>query len=116
MSGGFINSARETLILFLKSLPEGCNFNIIGFGSRYEKLFSAVSVPYTQETLDKATRHAQEMQANLGGTELLQPLEYIFGEKITSGLPRQIFVLTDGAVSNTDACIRKMKENIAKSR
>ena len=116
MSGGFINSARETLILFLKSLPEGCNFNVIGFGSHYEKLFSAVSVPYTQETLDKATRHAREMQANLGGTELLQPLEYIFREKTTSGLPRQIFVLTDGAVSNTDACIKKVKENTVRSR
>ena len=116
MSGGFINSARETLILFLKSLPEGCNFNIIGFGSRYEKLFPAVSVPYTQETLDKATQHAREMQANLGGTELLQPLEYIFREKTTSGLPRQVFVLTDGAVSNTDACIRKVKENAVTSR
>ena len=116
MSGGFINSARETLILFLKSLPEGCNFNIIGFGSRYEKLFSAVSVPYTQESLDKATRHAREMQANLGGTELLQPLEYIFREKSTSGLPRQIFVLTDGAVSNTDACITRVRQNVKNSR
>ena len=88
MSGGFINSARETLILFLKSLPEGCNFNIVGFGSRYEKKFSAASVPYTQETLDKATWHAREMQANLGGMGLLQPLEYIFREKTTLGLPR----------------------------
>ena len=116
MSGGFINSARETLILFLKSLPEGCNFNIIGFGSSYEKLFPAVSVPYSQETLDKATRHAQGMQANLGGTELLQPLEYIFREKTTSGLPRQIFVLTDGAVSNTDTCIIKIQQNIKNFR
>ena len=116
MSGGFINSARETLILFLKSLPEGCNFNIVGFGSSYEKLFPAVSVPYSQESLDKATRHAQRMQADLGGTELLRPLEYIFGEKTTFGLPRQIFVLTDGAVSNTDTCVKKVKENAASSR
>ena len=116
MNGGFIKSARETLILFLKSLPEGCNFNIIGFGSSYEKLFPAVSVPYTQETLDKATQHAQRMQADLGGTELLRPLEYIFSEKTTSGLPRQVFVLTDGAVSNTDMCVRKVKQNAATSR
>ena len=61
-------------------------------------------------------RYAQEMQANLGGTELLQPLEYIFREKTTSGLPRQVFVLTDGAVSNIDACVRKMKENAITSR
>ena len=116
MNMGHINSARETLILFLKSLPEGCNFNIIGFGSSYEKLFPAVSVPYTQETLDKATQHAQGMQADLGGTELLRPLEDIFSEKTTSGLPRQVFVLTDGAVSNTSACVKKVRENAATAR
>ena len=116
MSGSYIKSARETLTLFLKSLPEGCYFNIIGFGSTYKKLFQKTSVAYTDKTLDKATEHAQSMDADLGGTELLPPLELIFQEKPTAGLPRQVFVLTDGAVSNTDACIRKVKENARNSR
>ena len=110
MRGDFIKSARETLILFLKSLPEGCSFNIIGFGSRFEQLFPQ-SVPYSEETLDKATQLAERMDANLGGTELLSPLESIFRQKPLSGLPRQVFVLTDGAVSNTHACIQKVKQN-----
>ena len=54
---------------------------------------------------------AQTMQANLGGTELLQPLNFVFGQKLLPGLPRQVFVLTDGSVSNTQACIDETKKN-----
>ena len=67
MSGEFIKSARETLILFLKSIPPGCSFNIIGFGSNYESLFPS-SVPYNQENLDRAIQHAECVEADLGGT------------------------------------------------
>jgi len=116
MSGSYIRSARETLVLFLKSLPEGSFFNIIGFGSDYKKLFPK-SVAYSQETLDKATAHAQQMEADLGGTELLPPLEHIFTSlESFAGLPRQIFVLTDGSVSNTNACIKKVKQNLHSAR
>ena len=115
MSGSYIRSARETLVLFLKSLPEGSYFNILGFGSSYWKLFPD-SVPYDEQHLDKAISHAQSMEADLGGTELLSPLEYIFGVKCRSGYPRQIFVLTDGSVSNTSACIQQMNKNNKNAR
>ena len=116
MRGQFIQSASETLILFMKSLPENCCFNIIGFGSSYELLFEGGSVPYSQSTLDKAVKHLTGLQANLGGTELLRPLEFIFKAKARAGLSRQVFVLTDGAVSNTDACVQKVKQNSGSSR
>ena len=115
MSGGFIRSARETLILFLKSLPEGSYFNIVGFGTRFEKLF-AQSVPYTQDTVDKATEHAEKMEADMGGTNLIQPLQYIFESGSLPGRPRQVFILTDGSVGNTDICVQKVKENAHTSR
>ena len=116
MSGSYISSARETLLLFLKSLPEDCRFNVIGFGSRHVKLFSDCSVPYSQATLDEATSHAQKMQADLGGTELLPPLKEILCTKPPAGFARQVFVLTDGSVSNTSACVDIMKQNISHSR
>eukprot|EP00731_Ephydatia_muelleri_P029237 Em0020g881a len=90
MGGEFIKSARETLILFLKSIPPGCSFNIIGFGDDYESLFPS-SVPYNQENLDRAIQHAE-------------------------CLPRQVFVLTDGSVSNTEACIQEVKRNVESAR
>ena len=110
MRGSYINSARETLILFLKSIPPGCYFNIIGFGSRYEHLFPE-SIPYNQTNLDIAMAHAEKMDANLGGTELLEPLKFVFDQKLLAGLPRQVFVLTDGSVSNTQSCIDLTKRN-----
>ena len=104
MSGSYIRSASETLILFLKSLPEESYFNIIGFGSSYQKLFPN-SVPYGEDHLEKAIKHAQNMDADLGGTELLPPLKHIFGMPCHSGYSRQVFVLTDGSVSNTCRCL-----------
>ena len=115
MSGSFIKSASETLVLFLKSLPEGSYFNIYGFGSRFESLFS-LSVLYTQDSLVKATNHAQNLKANLGGTEILPPLRQIFNQPEISGIPRQIFILTDGAVSNTAECINEVGKNSHKAR
>ena len=115
MSGGFIKSASETLVLFLKSMPEGCYFNIYGFGSSFESLFPA-SVLYNEETLAKATAHAQSLAANLGGTEVLPPLREIFRQPEIKGITRQIFLLTDGAVSNTTACVDEVRKNSHKAR
>lgn len=115
MSGGYMRSAKETLKLFLKSIPSDCHFNIIGFGSRYEVVFPE-SVVYTQESLDYAVNKTDKMFANLGGTELLPPLKYINSQPPLSGLPRQVFVLTDGAVSNTAACIQEVKKHTSHTR
>jgi hypothetical protein len=115
MSGSYIESARETLVLFLKSIPQGNYFNIIGFGSSYKSLFPN-SVPYDEQHLEKAIAHAKGMHADLGGTELLGPLQHIFGMKLRTGFARQVFVLTDGSVSNTDACIQQMRKNAKSAR
>ena len=115
MNGSFIRSASETLVLFLKSIPPGCSFNIIGFGSSYRTLFPS-SVPYNQQNLDVAIQHAETLRADLGGTELLSPLKYVFSQPLLPGLPRQVFVLTDGSVSNTNACIQEVRNNVKHSR
>lgn len=50
MGGSRINKAKEALILFLKSLPDDCYFNVISFGSNYEYLFDK-SKKYDDKTL-----------------------------------------------------------------
>jgi len=39
MAGSRMNSVKETLQIFLRSIPEGTLFNIIGFGTNTESLF-----------------------------------------------------------------------------
>lgn len=115
MAGSYITSARETLLLFLKSMSQGCRFNIIGFGSSYKVLFPG-SVEYNQANLDTAVSHVENLGANLAGTELLGPLKFIFSLPLVAGLSRQVFVLTDGSVSNTRTCIQEVKNNVSQSR
>jgi Ca2+-binding EF-hand superfamily protein len=110
MSGGCIRRAAEALQLFLRSLPPGCRFNIIGFGSRTELLFDAPR-PYDAESLQMASHHAQTVQADLGGTELLAPLQQIFSWPVPCGFERRIVLLTDGQVSNTQQVLDLVRRN-----
>ena len=50
------------------------------------------------------------MDANYGGTEIYQPLEAIFKQPFKEGFLRQIFVLTDGEVSNSSAIVELVKK------
>jgi hypothetical protein len=115
MQGAYIQAAKETLMLFLKSIPDGCHFNIVGFGSSYKFLFKT-SVPYDQAHLDKACKHTRAIGADMGGTELLRPLQEVFRMPSVKGLPKQVFVLTDGAVSNTSSVINEVKKNCHQAR
>ena len=115
MSGSKNNSAKETLLLFLKSLPDGCYFNVVGFGSRYSTLFKNSQL-YNDKNLEEATRLAETMKADLGGTEILAPLEWVFSQPLVKGHPRQLFLLTDGEVGNTQQVIDLVRKNSTSAR
>ncbi|XP_026195935.1 von Willebrand factor A domain-containing protein 5A-like isoform X1 [Anabas testudineus] len=110
-----IASARDTLLLLLKSLPMGCYFNIYSFGSSYEHMFPK-SVEYSEKTMEKALKKVEEMTANLGGTEILKPLEHIYSQPCIPNQPRQLFVFTDGEVGNTKEVIDLVKKNSGSHR
>ncbi|XP_030620537.1 von Willebrand factor A domain-containing protein 5A [Chanos chanos] len=110
-----IESARDTLLLLLKSLPLGCYFNIYGFGSRYTSFFPK-SVQYSQETMDQSLKKVSEMREDLGGTEILEPLKHIYSQPCVPGHPRQLFIFTDGEVSNTNAVLDLVKSNVGSHR
>ena len=115
MSGDGIKNARETLLLFLKSLPDGCHFNVLGFGSSYDHLFKTSEL-YNDESVEKACNHAQNLQADLGGTEILEPLKWVFKQPLIKGAPRQVFLLTDGEVGNTQQVIDLVRQNASTAR
>ncbi|XP_008050801.2 von Willebrand factor A domain-containing protein 5A isoform X2 [Carlito syrichta] len=110
-----IQAAKETLILLLKSLPIGCYFNIYGFGSSYDAFFQA-SMKYTQQTMEEALEKVKLMQADLGGTEILAPLQNIYKGPSIPGHPLQLFVFTDGEVTDTFSVIKEVEINSHKHR
>ncbi|XP_026634888.1 von Willebrand factor A domain-containing protein 5A-like [Microtus ochrogaster] len=110
-----IEAAKETLLLLLKSLPMGCYFNIYGFGSSFEKIFPE-SVKYTQETMEEAVERVKDLEADLGGTEILKPLRKIYKAPSIPGHPLQLFVFTDGEVSDTFTVINEVLFNSKKHR
>ncbi|KAG9328803.1 hypothetical protein JZ751_010625, partial [Albula glossodonta] len=100
-----IESARDTLLLLLKSLPLGCFFNIYGFGSHHESFFPL-------EMMEKALEKVKGMRADLGGTEILRPLRDIYSQPCLRGHPRQLFIFTDGEVWNTKDVLDLVKKNV----
>ncbi|CAD8149842.1 unnamed protein product [Paramecium octaurelia] len=112
MSGSRIKKAKEALILFLRSLPQDSEFNIISFGSQYQPLYE-VSKRYTQEFLEQAILHVEKMEADMGGTEILTPLKSMvydasYGKSKNTTL--NVFLLTDGETS-ADPIIELVKSN-----
>lgn len=115
MAGSNILNAVQTLMLLVKSLRVGCYFNIVSFGSSYSTLFQR-SVIYNKENMAIAVNHISSIEANMGGTELNNPLLKVFSEPLVQGHPRQLFVLTDGAINNVNQTLELVKKNSKKAR
>jgi len=115
MGGQSMQLAKQALQLFIHSLPVDSFFNIFCFGSQYTQLFPQ-SKAFTDETLESAKQLLNGLDANLGGTEIYQPLKAIFTSKNLVGKPRQVFVITDGQVSNSDQCIQLVEEHSQHNR
>jgi hypothetical protein len=99
-----IGLAKEAMLLFIRSLPVGSHFNIIRFGSNFDILFKneTLTAVYNEKTAKEAENLTRSMAANFGGTELLQPLKHLKDHPPVKGRSRQIFLLTDGEISNTN--------------
>ena len=115
MSGTNIQSAADMLITCVQSLPNGSYFNIIAFGSHFRQLFHA-SEMYSKYSVERAVGFANQLQASLGGTELLPPLQWIFKKPRCGNLPRQLFIVTDGGVTNTQQVLNLIKRNRHQAR
>ncbi|GAM27020.1 hypothetical protein SAMD00019534_101950 [Acytostelium subglobosum LB1] len=104
MSGSVIEQAKLALEILMRSLTERSKFNIWLFGSDFVSLFPESKL-YNDETLDQASKYIVGIDANLGGTELLPPMKAILGNPYDPQYPRQVFILTDGEVSQRDELV-----------
>ena len=93
-----LSSYKHYLLLYL----------VVGFGSTFTALFNESQL-YSESTFKQATAYTDTIRADLGGTEILQPLEWICRSHADPAYPRQIFVLTDGQVSNEAQVVTMVK-------
>jgi uncharacterized protein with von Willebrand factor type A (vWA) domain len=105
MNGIRIENAVRSLEVFLRSLPEDSYFNVLSFGSEYEYLFKE-SARNVKTEIDKAVIEISKMEADLGGTEILDAIKSLMKKPVIPGYPRQLFFLTDGAVSNVSEVLQ----------
>jgi uncharacterized protein with von Willebrand factor type A (vWA) domain len=68
MWGIRIELVIEALQMFMKSLPEGCTFKIISFGSNFDSLYGQNVVAYNEEKSKDAIDKIGDFDANFGGT------------------------------------------------
>jgi Ca-activated chloride channel homolog len=115
MGGTSIEEVRNALQLCLRSMIPGCTFNIVGFGSQFKALF-AKSRRYDEASLAEASAHVTSLEADLGGTEILPALQFVLEMPRQPELRRQVVVLTDGEITNTDAVLRLASAHAADAR
>ncbi len=104
MQGSSIEQVKNALQLCLRSMIAGCRFNILSFGSNFVSLFPESRI-YDEASLSAASAFVEGMTADRGGTEILPALRSVLEQTPSPELSRQVVVLTDGEVTNTDAVI-----------
>ena len=109
MYGNRINMAKQSLIYFLKSLQEnGSKFNILCFGSNFYSIFKQNQL-VNDKNINEALELVMKFEANMGGTEIKKALINIKGNLLDKNLPNRVFIMTDGAVWDTQECLNLVK-------
>lgn len=76
MGGSRIEDAKSALKIFMRSLPVGCKFTIMSFGSNHSNmtLQGKDVIPYSDVTMNEAIEEIGTFSSNFGGTNILSPL------------------------------------------
>ncbi|VUC23747.1 unnamed protein product [Clonostachys rosea] len=110
-----IPNLQNALNIFLRSLPVGIKFNICCFGTRHDFLWPE-SRAYDDASLTEAVRHVSTFNGtDYGGTEMCEPLEDVFRRR-QKNMNLEVFLLTDGDISNQLRLFKLINENMAEAK
>ncbi|XP_061776153.1 von Willebrand factor A domain-containing protein 5B2 isoform X1 [Nerophis ophidion] len=115
MSGDNMRRVKEAMVVALKSLPAGTLLNIVGFGTNVKSLFTASQL-CTDVTLMQAYEYVQKMRADMRGTDLMGALSWVYQQPMQQAYPRQVFIITDGSISNVGKVLELVRRNTCAGR
>ena len=101
-------SVSKSLSNLIQSFPENCYYQLIGFGSDYEK-YNQIPELNTKSNIEKSLKIIEALESNQYSTHLSYPLKDIFKKYYNDykdiNLSKQIIVLTDGDINIGDDII-----------
>ena len=116
MWGDRIEITKKALQLFLQSLPANSYYQLVGFGSDYKK-YDEKPKEYTQENISESIKLIETLDADLGGTNIYDPLSDVsFATYKNINLRKNIFLLTDGYIDHREKTLDFIKNNNSKFR
>ncbi|XP_034411271.1 von Willebrand factor A domain-containing protein 5B1 [Cyclopterus lumpus] len=115
MSGTNIHHVKDAMVVALKSLPPGTMLNVVGFGTTIKPLFTSSKL-CTDVTLMQALEYIQRMRADMRGTNLLGALSWVYQQPMQRSYPRQVFIITDGSISNMPKVLELVRRNTCAGR
>jgi len=104
MTGDSIMEAKKAVEVCLRALQPGILANVYRFGSTHERFFEEPTIA-SAGTIERAIRRLGGVEADLGGTEILGPLQEIYSAKAKQGHKRDVILLTDGQLANEEEII-----------
>jgi Mg-chelatase subunit ChlD len=120
MEGEKITAAKDSAILFLKSLPRTSRFSIVSFSFETDSLGMILS-PMDEDSLARGIQFIQSIQAG-GGTETLNALEKAYSiltpikrtTNIEQPRRKEILLITDGEIGHPHSSIDRAKDALVK--
>lgn len=110
MNGDSINQAKVGLLRILDNLREVDTFNIVRFGDT-ARAFFPICVQANSMNLIRAREAIEKMDADLGGTEMAQALEFAYKLKDEDQRSTSLLLITDGEVYEHEDIIKKAKSS-----
>ncbi|MGL5336818.1 MAG: VIT and vWA domain-containing protein, partial [Enterovibrio sp.] len=109
MCGDSIEQVQKALAAIKTLLKPSDWFNVVSFGSHSTSLFPS-PVRANAEHLAKLSAHIDQLDANMGGTELDKALKLAKKTGRHAELGTQILLITDGEVWDTETIIADAKK------
>ncbi len=110
MGGESIAQAKAALRQIIDLLRPNDFFNVIKFGSGYKELF-AEPVVASEDNINMAGKFVNQMDADMGGTEMGAALEVAFQVGRMEGLSSDILLITDGHVWGHEHLVDKATQS-----
>ena len=108
MGGDSIAQVRVAGERILDSLRPGDLFDIVAFGTGHRVLFGREMVA-SRTNVAQARHFVRSLDANMGGTEIEAALRAAYSIAGEPGMPRDLLLITDGEVWNTDGTVAEAR-------